>query len=166
MKNLKRCFLWLDDHFEELFLVLTLSAMTILIFSQTFLRFSIRKTPSWTQELAQFFQVYFVYLGASYAIKKDAHIKITFVGKVLPSFLRKSFEILGPCCFIVFCFILIYWGIPLCNDIRKFNQVSAAMRLPMYIPYIALPMGGIIMSFRLIQKVLETVSKKDNSSGI
>ncbi len=141
--------------------MLTLSAMTILIFSQTFLRFSIRKTPSWTQELAQFFQVYFVYLGASYAIIKNAHIRITFVGKVLPSFLHKSFEIIGHLCFIAFCFILIYWGIPLCNDIRNFNQVSAAMRLPMYIPYLALPLGGIIMIFRLIQKVFETFSKTD-----
>ena len=62
---------------------------------------------------------------------------------------------------MVFCGILIYWGIPLCNDIRNFNQVSAALRLPMYIPYLALPLGGIIMSFRLIQKILQVLVKKD-----
>jgi len=149
----------MEDHFEEVLLVVTLSAMTILIFGQTFLRISIGKTPSWTQELAQFLQVYFVYLGASYAIKMDAHIRVTFIGKIIPSFLRNTFETTSYLCFLVFCVILIYWGIPLCNDIRNFNQVSAAMRLPMYIPYLALPLGGIIMSFRLIQKISQIFAK-------
>lgn len=161
MNGVKRTFGWLDDHFEEIFLVVTLSAMTVLIFGQTFLRFSIGKTPSWTQELAQFLQVYFVYLGASYAIKLDAHIRVTFIRKILPPFLRNSFEIMSYFCFIVFCGILIYWGIPLCNDIRNFNQVSAAIRLPMYIPYLALPLGGIIMSFRLVQKIVRVLVEKD-----
>ena len=160
MKGVKRSFRWIEDHFEEVFLVVTLSAMTVLVFGQTFLRFSIGKTPSWTQELAQFLQVYFVYLGASYAIKLDSHIRVTFIGKIIPPFLQNSFEITSYFCFLVFCGILIYWGIPLCNDIRNFNQVSAAMRLPMYIPYLALPLGGIIMSFRLIQKIYQLFAKK------
>jgi len=159
LNGVKRSFLWMEDHFEEVLLVVTLSAMTGLIFGQTLLRFSIGKTPSWTQELAQFLQVYFVYLGASYAIKMDAHIRVTFIGKIIPLFLRNTFEITSYFCFIVFCFILIYWGFPLCNDIRNFNQVSAAMRLPMYIPYLALPLGGIIMSFRLIQKISQILTK-------
>jgi TRAP-type C4-dicarboxylate transport system permease small subunit len=136
--------------------------MTILVFGQTFLRFSIGKTPSWTQELAQFLQVYFVYLGASYAIKMDAHIRVTFIGKIIPSSMRNIFEITSYLCFIVFCIILIYWGIPLCNDIKNFNQVSAAMRLPMYIPYLALPLGGIIMTLRLIQKIFQVFTKNGN----
>ena len=162
MNGVKRSFLWMEDHFEEIFLVVTLSAMTGLIFGQTLLRFSIGKTPSWTQELAQFLQVYFVYLGASYAIKMDAHIRVTFIGKIIPLFFRNAFEITSYFCFIIFCFILIYWGFPLCNDIRNFNQVSAAMRLPMYIPYLALPLGGIIMSFRLIQKISRILTKNAN----
>ncbi len=160
MNSVKRSFRWIEDHFEEVFLVVTLSAMTVLVFGQTFLRFSIGKTPSWTQELAQFLQVYFVYLGSSYAIKLDAHIRVTFIGKIIPTFLHNAFEITSYSCFMVFCGILIYWGIPLCNDIRNFNQVSAALRLPMYIPYLALPLGGIIMSFRLIQKIFQVLVKK------
>jgi len=151
---------WIEDHFEEVFLVVTLSAMTILVFGQTVLRFSIGKTPSWTQELAQFLQVYFVYLGASYAVKLDAHIRVTFVGKIIPPSLRNAFDISSYFCFMVFCGILIYWGIPLCNDIRSFNQVSAALRLPMYIPYLALPLGGIIMLLRLIQKIFQIFAQK------
>lgn len=160
MNGVKKSFRWVDDHFEEVFLVLTLSAMTVLVFSQTFLRFTIGKTPSWTQELAQFLQVYFVYLGASYAIKLDAHIRVTFIGKIIPATLHNAYEIMSYLCFTVFCGILIYWGIPLCNNIRNFNQVSAALRLPMYIPYLALPVGGLIMTFRLGQKIFQLLIKK------
>ena len=159
MNGVKKGLIWLEEHFEEVFLVVTLSAMTVLVFGQTVSRFSIGKTPSWTQELAQFLQVYFVYLGASYAIKKDAHIRVTFISKIIPPFLRNTFEVTSYLCFLIFCVILIYWGIPLCNDIRNFNQVSAAMRLPMYIPYLALPLGGMLMSFRLFQKISRLMTR-------
>lgn len=161
MATAKKCFLWADEHFEEVFLILTLGTMAVLIFSQTAMRFTFRKTPAWTQELAQFIQVYFVYLGASYAIKKNAHIRLTFVTKILTKRLHNAFDILSHLFFIIFCIILIYWSIPLCWNIKSFNQVSAAMQIPMFIPYLALPMGGILMAMRLVQKIIQIFSKKE-----
>jgi C4-dicarboxylate transporter DctQ subunit len=159
-----RFFSWVEAHFEEVILILTLSAMTILVFGQTSTRFTIGKTPSWTQELAQFLQVYFVYCGASYAIKKKAHIRITLLGNTLPPSWNLGFDIIGQACFLIFCGILIAWGIPLCNEIRKFNQVSAAMQLPMFIPYLAVPLGGVLMSCRLIQSIAGAFRKERGES--
>ena len=56
---------WFVKNFEEVLLVISLSSMVLLVFWQTLSRFTTGSTPSWTQELAQFIQVYFVYLGAS-----------------------------------------------------------------------------------------------------
>jgi C4-dicarboxylate transporter DctQ subunit len=155
MATAKKCFFWLNEHFEEVFLILTLGTMAVLIFSQTAMRFTFRKTPAWTQELAQFIQVYFVYLGASYAIRKNAHIRLTFVTKILAKRLHNAFDILSHLFFFVFCIILIYW------NIKSFNQVSAAMQIPMFIPYLALPIGGILMAMRLVQKIIQIFSKKE-----
>jgi len=55
---------------------------------------------------------------------------------------------------LIFSAILIVWGVSLCQEIKTFNQVSAAMQLPMYIPYLAVPLGGVAMSLRLIQRIL------------
>ncbi|UCF94596.1 MAG: hypothetical protein JSW39_10695, partial [Desulfobacterales bacterium] len=61
MEEIKKVIGWVDKNLEELLVVLALLAMTVLIFGQTTLRFTVGKTPAWTQELAQFIQVYFVY---------------------------------------------------------------------------------------------------------
>ena len=153
MKTLKSILKWLDSNIEGFLVILALFAMMVLIFGQTALRFTIGKTPSWTQELAQFIQVYFVYIGATYAIKRDVHIRITVLGRKLPTYLHAAFDMIGYIGFLIFSVILIVWGTNLCTEIRDFNQVSAAMQLPMYIPYLAVPLGGVAMSLRLIQRI-------------
>jgi C4-dicarboxylate transporter DctQ subunit/C4-dicarboxylate transporter DctM subunit len=163
MKRIGRALIWFERNFEEVFVFATLVAMTILIFGQTVSRFTIRQTPAWTQELAQFIQVYFVYLGACYAIKKDVHIRITVLGRVFPPLLYKIFDLLGYVFFLLFCVILIAWGFPLCNQIRQFHQVSASLQLPMFIPYLAVPLGGVIMSYRLIQQIVLVIRSESRS---
>lgn len=143
---------WLNQHFEETLIVLCLSIMTLLILYQTLSRFTFNISPSWTQELAQFIQVYFVYIGASYAIKKEAHIKISLLKNRLNIKLHKLFDFVGIFFFGLFCIFLIIAGYKLCIDIKNFNQLSSAMRIPMYIPYLALPLGGLLMMLRLIQR--------------
>ncbi len=154
MKTLKSSLDWLDKNIEGFLVILALFAMMVLIFGQTALRFTVGKTPSWTQELAQFIQVYFVYIGATYAIKRDVHIRITVLGRKLPARWHSAFDVIGYIGFLIFSAILIVWGVSLCQEIKTFNQVSAAMQLPMYIPYLAVPLGGVAMSLRLIQRIL------------
>ena len=161
MLKLKTSILWLDKNLEEVLVVITLLSMTILIFGQTLLRFTIGKTPSWTQELAQFIQVYFVYIGAIYAIKEDAHIRITLLGKKLSKPLQKPFNFIGLSGFLLFCLVITIWGSHLCLEIKRFNQLSAAMQLPMFIPYLAVPLGGFAMSVRLIQKIIKLYKSED-----
>lgn len=161
MRIFKTSILWLDKNLEEFLVLITLLGMTILIFGQTFLRFTIGKTPSWTQELAQFIQVYFVYIGAIYAIKADAHIRITLLGKKLSKSLQKPFNFIGLFGFLLFCLVITIWGGHLCLEIKRFNQLSAAMQLPMFIPYLAVPLGGFAMSVRLIQKIVKLYKSED-----
>ncbi|UCF89774.1 MAG: TRAP transporter small permease, partial [Desulfobacterales bacterium] len=71
----------------------------------------------------------------------------------LPPALLKLFDLIGYLGFLVFCMILIIWGTNLCLEIKKFSQLSAAMQLPMYIPYLAVPLGGVAMGVRLLQKI-------------
>jgi TRAP-type C4-dicarboxylate transport system permease small subunit len=35
------------------------------------------------------------------------------------------------------------------------------MQIPMFIPYLALPIGGILMAMRLVQKIIQIFSKKE-----
>ncbi len=146
---------WFEKNFEEVFLIISLTSMVLLVFGQTATRFTTGNTPYWTQEIAQFIQVFFVYLGASYAVKKKAHMRITFLINKFPLKIQKLLEINSIILFIVFCVALVWFGTIICVNICQFHQVSAAMRIPMFIPYLAVPLGGGIMIIRLVQNIFE-----------
>ena len=146
---------WFVKNFEEVFLIISLSSMVLLVFGQTATRFTTGNTPAWTQELAQFIQVYFVYLGASYAVKNSAHMRLTLLINKFPKKIKNILEINSILFFIIFCAVLLWFGTIIVVSIREFHQVSAAMRLPMFIPYLAVPLGGGIMIIRLVQNIFE-----------
>jgi len=154
MNLIKQIAHWVDHNLEETMVVIALAMMTTLIFFQTTSRIMIGNTPYWTQELAQFIQVYFVYIAATYAIKKDAHVRITLIKNILPQFLHKFFELVGYIGFFCFSMILLIWGTSLCLEIKGFNQLTSALQIPMFIPYLAVPLGGLAMSIRLIQRMI------------
>ena len=55
---------------------------------------------------------------------------------------------------LIFALWLTVEGILLVKEISIMGQVSSAMRIPMTIPYASVPIGGALMSFRLIQKLI------------
>ena len=159
---------WFVKNFEEVLLVISLCSMVLLVFWQTLSRFTTGSTPSWTQELAQFIQVYFVYLGASYAIKKNAHMRLTFLINKFPKKINHILEINSDLFFIVFCALLLWFGTIIAVRIYQFNQVSASMRIPMFIPYLAVPLGGGLMIIRLVQNILNCIllGRNEKKGGV
>lgn len=61
---------------EEWLSVAVLIAILILLSYQVIMRFVFHNTNSWSEELARYLFIWLVYLSASYAIYKNAHIKI------------------------------------------------------------------------------------------
>ena len=46
-------------------------------------------------------------------------------------------------------------GCVLVGKIAAMGQVFSAMRIPMTIPYASVPIGGALMTVRLVQKIVE-----------
>ena len=66
---------------------------------------------------------------------------------------------------LIFAIWLMVEGIFLLQKIDAMNQVSAAMRIPMVVPYASAPLGGLLMSVRLVQKIVETLRKLSDDSN-
>ena len=72
---------------------------------------------------------------------------------------RDKLELVILGAWLAFVIWLMVEGVFLLQKIDAMNQVSAAMRLPMVIPYASAPLGGFLMSVRLVQKIRETLIK-------
>ena len=145
---------FIEKNFEKWFLIISLVAMVLITFMQVVLRWLDAATV-WAEEQSRYIMLYQVWIGASYAVRDDAHIRITaLIGKLTGNKRRVS-ETVVLALWLIFALWLTVEGVMLVKEIAIMGQVSSAMRIPMTVPYASVPIGGALMSVRLVQKMIQ-----------
>lgn len=150
MKVLK----FIDEQFEKWFLIVSLIVMALVTFMQIVLRWFNAATV-WAEEFSRYVMLYQVWVGASYAVHEDAHIRITALIGKLSGGRRRGMDLVVLTLWLLFALWLTVEGCVLVGKIAAMGQVSSAMRIPMTIPYASVPIGGALMTIRLVQKIVE-----------
>lgn len=155
----------LDKRMEEFVLVLTMAMMVLIMFVQSTSRYLIGFSFSWGSELAQYLHVWQIWIGASLAIRLQSHIKVDVFVKLFPPKIQRVFNLLAILCWFVFAAFLAVEGSKYVMDVMASGQISPSLHVPMWIPYLSIPIGGTLMVIRLIQQVYFEFTKKDDING-
>lgn len=142
---------FLDQYFEEILLVALISAMSALIIAQIFMRFAIGSSITWSEELARYLFIWMTWIGTSYAVRKNAHIRVTALSQKLPEKFTHHFNILIHIIFLMFCVLVVKEGMALSEKIFRFNQQSASLGVRMGYIYLAPVVGLSMTALRLLQ---------------
>ncbi|WGG46512.1 TRAP transporter small permease [Rossellomorea sp. DA94] len=140
------------EYFEEFILVLTLALMVALIFAQVVGRYVFSSAPSWTEEMARYIHIFQVWIGASYAVKKRQHIRIEAFIELFKGTFRKILESLSLLVWFGLAVFLAIFGTQLVLASFQNGQITPAMQIPMWLPFLAIPIGGAGMAMRLVQQ--------------
>lgn len=143
----------LDDKIEEIFLVFTLVVMVVLIFMQVIGRYVFESSLTWSEETARYVHIWQVWIGASYAIRQGAHIKVEAFKNIFNKKSQIIIDLLAVLLWSIITLFLAIYGTNLVMTMFARGQLSPAMRIPMWIPYTAIPVGGTLMSIRLVQQI-------------
>lgn len=123
----------------------TISIMALVVFAQVIFRYALLLPLFWTEEFARYCLVWSSLLGAGVALKKGEHIAVTFLTDKLPKEIHRGTAL------SVQIFIAVLLGVIFCGGIYLViitrHQLSPAMRIPMSWPYMAVPVGSLIMLF-------------------
>lgn len=157
MSNFKRILKFLDDHLEEAILVVLLGSMSIIIGIQVFMRYVMQASLSWSEEIARYLFIWLAYIGISYGVKLNKHIKVEAFIMLLPKSAKKYATLLSDLIFLMFSIIIIFKGIETSSRILKIGQFSPALGIPMGLIYLAAPVGFSLASVRLIQKIVRDI---------
>lgn len=147
---MKKFFALFEEYLPAILMVVT----SLMIFVQVVLRYVFSKSLIWADEFARYGIVWFVFLGSSLAVHKGAHASVDVLVKLLPNKARKVMEIVGILISIFFCLLVTYYGIQMVVRIREIGNITPALQIPMYIPYMAIPIGCAMMAFRYIQELV------------
>lgn len=144
--------------FEELFVVIALAFMGIVLTLQIFMRYLFNHPLVWSEELARYTFVWITFIGASYGVHHNSHIRMEAIHKKFPLRLQYVVTIAtNILAILTFCY-LIPAGIRF--TIEQHDIASSAMEIPMSLVFAAVPIGCASVSFRLLIQTLQLLTQR------
>ncbi|MDF3608137.1 TRAP transporter small permease [Paracoccus sp. DMF-8] len=181
-------FLRFLDRFEEVLISFLMAAAVILIFVAVFHRFSIGYAAdlvryarandmpelqawarslystingiklTWAQEACIYLFVWMAKFGAAYGVRIGIHVGVDMlVNKLNPKWQRIT-TIIAMSGGILFTAILVWIGSTFVYHVGVGGQTSADLEIPMWIVYLAVPLGSALMCFRFIQALWKYIT--------
>lgn len=154
---------WLDENIERVILLVLLVVMSIVIVLQVFMRYVLENSLTWSEELARFCFVWLIYIGISYGVKKAKHIRVE---ALLTVFKRKGKYIINMIAYVLFLFFAtyaVYYGFSIYLAIKETGQLAPSLGISMSIMYLGMPVGMLLSSIRIIQRMyIETKAFKND----
>lgn len=163
----------LMDDIEETSIAVCLGLMTLITFANVIARYLFNDNILWALELTVFLFAWLVLMGASYAVKKHIHIGVDVVINMASPNARKVMALASAAACLAFSILLLigawdYWypfaterawleteDIPM-PEMFMFladwvNEGERYEKVPRFIPYLALPLGMALLTWRFIQ---------------
>lgn len=132
-----------------------LLVMTVLIFWQFFARFVIGKPLFFSEEIARFAMIWLTFLGAGYAYRKGLLISVDIVLEYAGPRVAQLMRVLIVLCSLVFALVLVIYGFDLVG--RVSHQIAPSTRVSMMWPYMAVPLGGMVIVINSFGLLLDEV---------
>lgn len=161
------------DQIEENSIAICLGLMTLLTFANVVARYVFNNNIIWALELTLYLFAWLILMGMSYGVKKHIHIGVDVVINLLSPTGRKIAALFSIAACLTFSILLLigswdYWypfaterawleteDLPMPEMLQFLsswlNEGERYENVPRFIPYLALPLGLALMTFRFLQ---------------
>lgn len=136
--------------YEDGLLAFTLLGMAFLTFVETVMRYAFAHSFVWFQEFANYMIVFVTFLGASVGVKYGTHFTMEALTEYASD---RVCHLLKTTAYLISALVvaLVAWYAVLhILKLKTFGMTSAALGLPLFIPYIPIPLFGLVMSLRFL----------------
>lgn len=132
----------------EIVVMILMAAISVIIFGQVICRYVFNHSLYWSEEVGRYILIWITFLGASVGVKRFSHIGIDFLYNKTSGIFRKILDFIVILLSIFFAIIICYFGYKFAYFVRF--QKSAALLMPMTIPYASICVGGFLMLIHFI----------------
>lgn len=157
------------DRLEEWIIATLMAAATVVIFIAVVHRYLsglpipalqdylIQINTSWAQELCIYMFVWMAKFGAAYGVRTGIHVGVDVIVNRLSPRWRSKFIVFGLLAGAVFTGIVGTLGANFVWHMSETDQTSADLEWPMWIIYLAVPLGSYLMCFRFLQVMVHFI---------
>lgn len=137
--------------------ILLLTVMSLIVIVQVFSRYLFTYSFVWAEELVRYLMIWMVMIGAALVQSRNDHIRIDFFPMLAGPRGRRVMETGFRLCTLIFLVILLFKGIRIAYFNRLFE--SSGLRITMFWPMLALPLGAILMGIYTGQALVRDISR-------
>lgn len=145
------------DKTEEILVVALIGIAAYLTFQEVILRYVFNTGWSGSYEITVMALIWCTFIGASLGIKENIHIGVdVLVVKFGPKTQRVLITVSIALC-LLFGIIVAVKGFEFAQFISRNHLLSRDLRIPMEIGYLAIPVGGVLVSLRFIERLVSVL---------
>jgi C4-dicarboxylate transporter DctM subunit len=134
---------------------LLLAGALVLSMYSVVARYVLHLPLDWSDETAVWAIVWCAFFGFSSLIKTDEHIRVDVLTQRLSEKRQNILHFYHTLIGLAFIGVAIWGGFSAVQEAHIKKVVSeSAFRIPMYIPYLVMPGGGILLGLRLIERLV------------
>ncbi len=112
--------------------------------------------PAWSEEMTLTCMIYMAFIGASLAVRKKTHIRMTSLDQYMPAKLVQGIEIFDDLLVMAFSLMMVFVGFPYAIGAGKAAYVSlpALSRFWLYAP---VPFAGVAMCIFQLETLVKDI---------
>ena len=142
------------DKTEEILVVVLIGLASYLTFQEVVLRYVFNTGWSGSYEITIMALIWCTFIGASLGVKENIHIGVdVLVVKFGPKTQRILIIVSIALC-LLFGIIVAVKGFEFSKFISSRHLLSRDLRIPMEIGYLAIPVGGVLVSLRFVERLV------------
>lgn len=157
------------DRLEEWIIASLMGAATLVIFVAVLHRYLsglplgavqdmlIQMNTSWAQELCIYMFVWMAKFGAAYGVRTGIHVGVDVLINRMKDPMKNKFIVVGLLAGALFTGIVGTLGAHFVHAMAQTDQTSADLEMPMWIVYLAVPLGSYLMCFRFLQVTVQFI---------
>lgn len=148
----------LMDRAINWFLAVLMAGMVVIIAAQVWYRFILNDPLSWSEEAGRYLFVWISFVGAAAGVRYQVHLGIDLMDKILSPGAYRVVVVVVNLIMQIFLLVIIYWGFKILGIIRF--QESPSMHISMRYPYMAVPVGGILMLINSLRVMVAAIGNR------
>lgn len=155
------------DHLEEWLIAFLIGAATLIIFTAVVHRYTLGLAATWewdglydalfainmgwAQELTIYMFVWMAKFGAAYGVRTGIHVGVDVLINNLKETVRSKFVLFGLLAGAFFTGTVGSFGVTFVWHLSNTSQITPDLEVPVWIVYLAIPLGSYLMCFRFLQ---------------
>lgn len=157
MKLLKKINAWIES-FERFAISASILLMAVICIANVLGRNLFHYSLSFAEEISQFAIVWVTFIGMSYAARLGVHIRMSALFDIMPRWARKSMMIIMTLGTGLLCLLLVKYSLDYLVKLSASGRVSPALRLPVWIVMIWVPLGFLSTGIQYFLAFYENIT--------